>query len=106
MTTCRDALSLILASVAPLPARPTALFDALGLVLAERVVSPETVPPFTNSAMDGYAVRHADVASASAESPSLLEVLSDLPAGSVATEAVPMPGPVLRRRHPAVTVSP
>ena len=95
MTTCRDALSLILASVAPLPARPTALFDALGLVLAERVVSPETVPPFTNSAMDGYAVRHADVASASAESPSLLEVLSDLPAGSVATEAV-RPGTAIR----------
>ena len=95
MTTCSDALRLILDSVVPLPARPTALCDALGLVLAERVVSPETVPPFTNSAMDGYAVRHDDVAQVSAESPALLEVLSDLPAGSVATEAV-RPGTAIR----------
>lgn len=91
MTTCRDALRLILDSVVPLPARPTALFDALGLVLAERVVSPETVPPFTNSAMDGYAVRHADVAAAPVE----LEVLADLPAGSVATDEV-RPGTAIR----------
>lgn len=88
MTTCREALDLILDSVAPLPARPIALFDALGLVLAERVVSPETVPPFTNSAMDGYAVRHGDLSAASAASPALLDVLADLPAGSVATDAV------------------
>lgn len=84
MTTCRDALRLILDSVAPLPARPTRLFDALGLVTAERVISPETVPPFTNSAMDGYAVRHDDLAPA----PAVLEVLADLPAGSVATDEV------------------
>jgi molybdopterin molybdotransferase len=91
MTTCRDALRLILDSVAPLPARPTPLFDALGLVLAERVISPETVPPFTNSAMDGYAVRHDDVADAPAD----LEVLADLPAGSVATDEV-RPGTAIR----------
>ena len=91
MTTCSDALRLILDSVSPLPPRPTPLFDALGLVLAERVVSPETVPPFTNSAMDGYAARHEDVASAPAD----LEVLSDLPAGSVATDEV-RPGTAIR----------
>ena len=91
MTTCRDALRLILDSVAPLPARPTPLFDALGLVTAERVVSPETVPPFTNSAMDGYAVRHEDIAGA----PAVLEVLADLPAGSVATDEV-RPGTAIR----------
>jgi molybdopterin molybdotransferase len=91
MTTCRDALRLILDSVAPLPARPTPLFDALGLVLAERVISPETVPPFTNSAMDGYAVRHDDVADAPVD----LEVLADLPAGSVATDEV-RPGTAIR----------
>jgi len=95
MTTCSDALRLILDSVAPLPARPTPLFDALGLVLAGRVVSPETVPPFTNSAMDGYAVRHADLAAASAASPALLDVLADLPAGSVATHEV-APGTAIR----------
>lgn len=91
MTTCRDALRLILDSVAPLPARPKPLFDALGLVLAERIVSPETVPPFTNSAMDGYAVRHEDVVAAPVD----LEVLADLPAGSVATDEV-RPGTAIR----------
>ena len=95
MTTCREALSLILDSVAPLPARPTSLFDALGLVLAERVVSPETVPPFTNSAMDGYAVRAEDCAGAGPGSPVSLDVLADLPAGSVATEPV-RPGTAIR----------
>ncbi|HRY42563.1 MAG TPA: molybdopterin molybdotransferase MoeA [Thermoanaerobaculia bacterium] len=95
MTTCSDALRLILDSVVPLPARPTPLFDALGLVLAERVISPETVPPFTNSAMDGYAVRADDLSSAMAASPALLDVLADLPAGSVATHEV-APGTAIR----------
>ena len=88
MTTCSEALRLILDSVEPLPARPAPLFDALGLVLAGRVVSPETVPPFTNSAMDGYAVRAGDCAGAAPGAPVSLEVLADLPAGSVATDEV------------------
>lgn len=95
MTTCREALHLILDSVAPLPTRPTALFEALGLVLADRVVSPETVPPFTNSAMDGYAVRAHDCAAAGPGSPVSLEVLEDVPAGSVAMQAV-RPGTAIR----------
>ena len=41
--------------------------DALGLVLAERVSAPEAVPPFPNTAMDGYAVQAADTAGASEE---------------------------------------
>ena len=95
MTTCREALDLILDSVAPLPARSTPLFDALGLVTADRVVSPETVPPFTNSAMDGYAVRADDCAAGGPGSPVSLDVLADLPAGSVATEPV-RPGTAIR----------
>lgn len=95
MPTCNEALRMILDSVAPLPARPTPLFDALGLVLAEAIVSPETVPSFTNSAMDGYALRAEDCAGAGAGSPVSLEVLADLPAGSVATERV-RPGTAIR----------
>jgi len=95
MTTCREALNLILDSVAPLPARSTPLFDALGLVLAETQTSPETVPPFTNSAMDGYAVRAADCVAAGPGSPVSLDVLSDLPAGSVSTDEV-RPGTAIR----------
>ena len=95
MPTCSEALQLILDSVAPLPARATALFDALGLVLADRVVSPETVPPFTNSAMDGYALRAGDCDGAAPGAPVLLDVLSDLPAGSVSADEV-RPGTAIR----------
>ena len=95
MPTCSEALQLILDSVAPLPARSTDLFDALGLVLAGTQASPETVPPFTNSAMDGYAVRADDCDGATPGAPLLLEVLSDLPAGSVATDEV-RPGTAIR----------
>lgn len=59
-----EALERILARVAPLPARTLDLADTLGAVLAEDVVADRDVPPFRNSAMDGYAVRGEDVASA------------------------------------------
>jgi molybdopterin molybdotransferase len=95
MPTCSEALRLILDSVAPLAARPTPLFDALGLVLAGTVVSPETIPSFTNSAMDGYALRAEDCSGAAPGAPVSFEVLGDLPAGSVATHAV-RPGTAIR----------
>ncbi|MFD0207193.1 MULTISPECIES: molybdopterin molybdotransferase MoeA [Saccharothrix] len=56
----------------------------LGLVLAEDVVAPVPLPPFDNSAMDGYAVRAADVASVPVELP----VVEDVPAGR--TSSVPL----------------
>ncbi|MFC5730695.1 MULTISPECIES: gephyrin-like molybdotransferase Glp [Nocardioides] len=55
---------------------------ARGRVLASAVVAPEPLPSFDNSAMDGYAVRAADLASASAEHPVRLPVAGDLPAGA------------------------
>ncbi|MEJ2765687.1 molybdopterin molybdotransferase MoeA [Photobacterium sp. MCCC 1A19761] len=57
-----DALTKILAEVKPLTKTHTvALADAIGLVLAEDICSPINVPPFANSAMDGYALRCADL---------------------------------------------
>ena len=58
--------------------------DALGLVLATDVLSPSTVPPFDNSAMDGYAVRYEDLGNV----PCVLEVSEDVAAGHVATGSV------------------
>ena len=55
--------------------------EGVGRVLAEAVVSSEDVPHFANSAMDGFAVRAADVS----EPDAVLEVLADLPAGEVAS---------------------
>jgi molybdopterin molybdotransferase len=55
--------------------------DTLGLVLADDVVAPLSLPGFDNSAMDGYAVIADDVAAATPEQPVLLPVAEDIPAG-------------------------
>jgi molybdopterin molybdotransferase len=78
----------VLAAVQPLPPVRTPLFDALGLVLAEGVVASHDVPPFTNSAMDGYAVRARDTVGASPDSPVTLAVVTEVPAGTRPAVAV------------------
>lgn len=55
--------------------------EALGLVLADDVVAPLSLPGFDNSAMDGYAVVAEDVAAATPEQPVVLPVAEDIPAG-------------------------
>lgn len=72
----------VLAAVRPLPAVRVPLLDALGLVLAQPVFAGHDVPPFTNSAMDGYAVRAADTTGASYHRPVTLAVIAEIPAGS------------------------
>ena len=57
--------------------------DTLGLVLAEDVVAPLSLPGFDNSAMDGYAVVADDIAGATADDPVLLPVAEDIPAGRI-----------------------
>jgi molybdopterin molybdotransferase len=78
------ALQTILAGVQPLPAEDTPLGDALGAVLADDLVARRTQPPAPVSAMDGYAVRGADVAKV----PVTLSVIGEIPAGR------PFPGTV------------
>jgi molybdenum cofactor synthesis domain-containing protein len=58
-----------------------ALDDALGLALGENVTTTEPVPPFANTAMDGYAVRAADTVGAASDTPVRLRVVGELPAG-------------------------
>lgn len=78
----------ILDAAAPLAPIQVPLEGALGRVLAATIEAGEDVPPFTNSAMDGFAVQAGDLAGASAESPALLEVVADLPAGCAASTPV------------------
>ena len=75
-----DAQAHVLGRVAPLEPQPTWTVAAVGCVLAETVTSPEDVPPFANTAMDGYAVRAADVADAPVELPVVAEVAAGHPA--------------------------
>jgi molybdopterin molybdotransferase len=63
------------------PPVTVAIADALGLVLADDVVAPLSLPGFDNSAMDGYAVVAEDISTATAEQPVLLPVAEDIPAG-------------------------
>lgn len=78
----------ILDAVAPLGSRRVGLGDALGLVLAQDVATTEDVPPFANTAMDGYAVRAADTAGATGDAPVRLRVVADLRAGQAPDTAV------------------
>ena len=65
----------------PRPPVSLPLADALGLVLADDVVAPLSLPGFDNSAMDGYAVLATDVAAAGQDTPVRLPVAEDIPAG-------------------------
>jgi molybdopterin molybdotransferase len=74
-------LERVLAGVRPLTPVAQPLLDTLGLVCAEDVVAAISLPSFDNSAMDGYAVRQAEVAGATAERPVTLPVVGDIGAG-------------------------
>lgn len=76
-----DYVAEVLTSLTPLEPVEVPLASAHGLVLAEDVTAVLPVPPWTNSSMDGYAVRAGETAGASPEHPVLLPVAGDVPAG-------------------------
>jgi molybdopterin molybdotransferase len=88
MLTVAEALAAVLAGVAPLPAEETPLLQALGRVLARPIVAGDSLPPFANSAMDGYALRAADVQAASPDRPVALRVVEDIAAGNMPQNVV------------------
>ena len=77
--TVDEALGRILAAITPLDTADAPLLESLGSVLAEDAIADRDVPPFRNSAMDGYAVRGADVAQAGVR----LTVIGSVAAGSM-----------------------
>ena len=82
LTPLEDALAAVLAQAQPLPgAAFVDLLQADGRVLAADCIAPLQVPPLDNSAMDGYAVRSAEVAQAG----TVLPVSQRIPAGQVGT---------------------
>src|SRR5262249_43983494 len=85
----------VLAAARTLPPEAVPLAEAVGRPLAERIVAPHALPPFRNSAMDGIAVRSADVAGASPAAPLPLVVGEALPGGRVAGRAL-RPGEAAR----------
>jgi molybdopterin molybdotransferase len=88
LLTVAQARDRILDRITALDAEPVGLTEARGRVLAEEVRSERDVPPFANSAMDGYAVRAQDVTQASADQPVRLRVLGEIRAGTAPPGAV------------------
>jgi molybdopterin molybdotransferase len=88
MLTPTEAARVILEHVAPLPASRRPLREALDLVLAEDVASPIDLPAWDNSAMDGYAVRGAEVERASADHKVTLAVIESVAAGRFPEHAI------------------
>jgi molybdopterin molybdotransferase len=79
MISLNSAIDAVLAAVRPFGPEEVPLLDGLGRGLAADVVSPEAVPPFDNSAMDGFALRAADAVAAGGA-----VIALEVPAGSVA----------------------
>ncbi len=84
MISVADALASVIETTPRLGTERVSLADALGRVAAEAVQSARAVPNAANSAMDGYALRHADAATEGAR----LNVVGVVPAGTVRTETV------------------
>ena len=91
MRTVEEHARVIAGLLEPTGPESLPLADAVGLVLAQDLVAPIDLPPFANSAMDGYAVRAVDVA----ELPVTLPVSQDIPAGRTDTQPL-APGTAAR----------
>jgi molybdopterin molybdotransferase len=85
MISLDEATAFVLGGCEPLPPRTLSRDEAAGCVLAADVRAAEDVPPFANTAMDGYAVRAADVAGA-ADAPVVLPVVAEVAAGHPASQ--------------------
>lgn len=88
MISADEALKIVLDSVSPLAIERIPIRDALGRILAEEIHSNRDIPGFDNSAMDGYAVRAADLAGAGERSPKRLQVTETIAAGAMPTGAI------------------
>lgn len=88
MISVEEALAHVLTHFHPLEPERVPLLDSLDRVLSEDIVSDSNVPPFNNSAMDGYAVIADDIMHASDENPVTLRVIGEVAAGYIAISPV------------------
>jgi molybdopterin molybdotransferase len=91
-----QARQLVFDRIKVLPAEEVSLLDALGRVLAVDATSDIDVAPFDNSAMDGFALRAADLAGATTETPGELDVIAHIAAGDDVAGIVVGPGQAAR----------
>jgi len=79
-----EALALVIARARAMPVESVPINRALGQILAGDIVAPFPIPPFSSSAVDGYAVRVRDVAGATAGHPVTLRLAAEVQAGDFA----------------------
>src|SRR5436190_20244636 len=89
LLTVEEARAIVLAAI-PGPTEPESAFlsEARDRVLAEDVMSLTALPPWDNSAMDGYAIRSSDVTGAHEDAPIVLEVIGEVRAGAAPDQTV------------------
>ncbi|MEP6639476.1 MAG: gephyrin-like molybdotransferase Glp [Chloroflexota bacterium] len=88
----RDA---VLAAAQPVGTEQVAAAESLGRVIAETVTAKVSLPPWPNSAMDGYAIRAVDTSAATETEPARLDVIGDIAAGA-APDVTVAPGTAVR----------
>ncbi len=88
MISVEDAREKILEHFVTLDSKSVHILDSMGLVVSESIKSPLNIPPFNNSAMDGYAVISEDTKLASSDHVVNLKILETIKAGSVPSEKV------------------
>ena len=88
MLSVKAARQQMLNTIPVLPSERRGILNCTGYVLAEELSATENIPPFDNSAMDGYAVQAADVQNASQENPAVLSVTETIAAGYAPTKQV------------------
>jgi molybdopterin molybdotransferase len=88
MIPVEKALKTILVNFRPLGFEKIYILDGRGRVLGENIFSPRNIPSAANSAMDGYAVRHADTKGAAKDRPLKLKIIEDIPAGKIALKKI------------------
>ena len=88
MLSVEEARQRMLDTIPILPSEKREILGCTGYVLAEALHAEENIPPFDNSAMDGFAVRAADVKNASEKNPAVLSVVETIAAGYAPTKQV------------------
>ncbi len=83
MIPLEEARALVCGAVEKLPVETVELLDAVGRVVAADQTSDIDVAPFAHSAMDGFALRAAEIAEATEEAPATLRVIAEIGAGDV-----------------------
>ena len=88
MLSVEEARQQMLNTIPVLPTEQRDILSCTGYVLAEALHAEENIPPFDNSAMDGYAVRAADLQNASEDEPAVLTIVETIAAGYAPTQQV------------------